>query len=45
MTGVQTCALPIFYRDRVADWPNVEPADDYTALTLLAFAQAAAADG
>jgi hypothetical protein len=31
----------VIYRDGVADWPNVEPADDYTVLTLLAFAQAA----
>jgi endoglucanase len=31
----------VVYRDGVADWPNTEPTDDYTALTLLAFAQAA----
>jgi hypothetical protein len=30
------------YRDGVADWPNTEPTDDYTALTTIAFAQAAA---
>jgi endoglucanase len=48
----RACSVPGFrafngrgvvYRDNVADWPNVEPADDYTALSLLAFAQAAAA--
>lgn len=31
----------VIYRDGVAHWPNTEPAEDYTALTLLAFAQAA----
>jgi endoglucanase len=47
-TSARTCSVPglgkfngrgVVYRDNVADWPNVEPADDYTALTLLAFAQ------
>ena len=27
------------YVDNVADWPSVEPADDYTALGILVFAQ------
>lgn len=48
----RACSVPGFrafngrgvtYRDNVADWPNIEPADDYTAPTLLAFAQAAGA--
>jgi endoglucanase len=26
------------YEDNVASWPSVEPADDYTAISLLAFA-------
>jgi hypothetical protein len=29
------------YQDAVADWPSDEPADDYTANSLLAFAYAA----
>jgi hypothetical protein len=30
------------YQDNVVSWPSVEPADDYTAASLLAFAFAAA---
>ncbi len=46
------CSVPGFnafdghgvdYRDSASHWPNTEPTDDYTALTLLAFAQQAAA--
>jgi hypothetical protein len=29
------------YEDNVVSWPSVEPADDYTATSLLAFAMAA----
>jgi hypothetical protein len=29
------------YEDNVVSWPSVEPADDYTAGSLLAFALAA----
>jgi hypothetical protein len=29
------------YEDNVVSWPSVEPADDYTAASLLAFALAA----
>jgi endoglucanase len=29
------------YEDNVVSWPSVEPADDYTANSLLAFALAA----
>jgi hypothetical protein len=27
------------YQDNVADWPSVEPADDYTVISLLTFAR------
>jgi len=30
------------YEDNVVSWPSVEPADDYTAASLLAFALGAA---
>ena len=30
------------YEDNVVSWPSVEPADDYTANSLLAFALAGA---
>ena len=33
------------YEDNVVSWPSVEPADDYTANSLLAFALAAAQGG
>ena len=29
------------YQDNVVSWPSVEPAEDYTANSLLAFALAA----
>ena len=31
----------VSYEDNVVAWPSVEPADDYTAISLLAFALAA----
>jgi endoglucanase len=31
------------YMDNVIAWPSVEPADDYTVLSLLAFARASIA--
>ncbi|HEX4063518.1 MAG TPA: hypothetical protein VHY58_21090 [Streptosporangiaceae bacterium] len=30
------------YKDNVRSWPSVEPADDYTADSLMAFALGAA---
>jgi endoglucanase len=33
------------YEDNVVSWPSVEPADDYTAASLLAFALGAAGHG
>ena len=33
------------YEDNVVSWPSVEPADDYTASSLLAFALGAASHG
>jgi endoglucanase len=33
------------YRDNVVSWPSVEPADDYSAISLLAFAYGAAGLG
>lgn len=33
------------YEDNVVSWPSVEPADDYTANSLLAFALGAAGLG
>jgi hypothetical protein len=30
------------YEDSVVSWPSVEPADDYSAISTLAFALAAA---
>ncbi len=33
------------YEDNVVSWPSVEPADDYTAASLLAFALGAGGDG
>jgi len=33
------------YEDNVLSWPSVEPADDYTASSLLAFALGAGGDG
>ena len=33
------------YEDNVVSWPSVEPADDYTANSLMAFALGAAGLG
>jgi hypothetical protein len=33
------------YRDNVVSWPSVEPADDYSAISLLAFSYGAAGLG
>ena len=33
------------YEDNVVSWPSVEPADDYTAGSMLAFALGAAGTG
>jgi hypothetical protein len=50
VTGMRACSVPGFdrfnnsvagYEDNVASWPTVEPADDYTAASLLAFSLAA----
>ncbi|HYA00719.1 MAG TPA: glycoside hydrolase family 9 protein [Candidatus Binatia bacterium] len=50
VTGMRACSVPGFHRydnsvagyeDNVVSWPSVEPADDYTAASLLAFALAA----
>jgi endoglucanase len=47
VTGMRTCSAGDFapyntktaaYEDNVVSWPSVEPADDYTANSLLAFA-------
>jgi endoglucanase len=49
--GMQACGAGNFapfntktagYEDNVVSWPSVEPADDYTAASLLAFALGAA---
>jgi endoglucanase len=32
------------YEDNVLAWPSVEPADDYTAISLFAFALGASHD-
>jgi hypothetical protein len=51
VTGMRACRAGDFgplntrtaqYEDNVVAWPSVEPADDYTASSLLAFAFAAA---
>jgi endoglucanase len=51
VTGMRACSAGRFgpfdtknaqYEDNVVAWPSVEPADDYTANSLLAFAFAAA---
>jgi endoglucanase len=51
VTGMRTCSAGHFgpfntrtakYEDNVVSWPSVEPADDYVANSLLAFAFAAA---
>jgi endoglucanase len=50
VSGMRTCSAGYFkpyntktagYEDNVVSWPTVEPADDYTANSLLAFALAA----
>jgi endoglucanase len=49
--GMRACSAGTFgpfnssaakYEDNVVSWPSVEPADDYTAVSLLAFALGAA---
>ena len=51
VSGMRTCRAGQFgpfntaaasYEDNVVAWPSVEPADDYTANSLLAFAFASA---
>jgi len=51
VTGMRACSAGHYapfntkaasYEDNVVSWPSVEPADDYTANSLLAFALAAA---
>ena len=51
VTGMRACSAGSFsadnnssaaYEDNVLSWPSVEPADDYTAISLLAFSLAAA---
>lgn len=51
VSGMRACSAGLFgpfntktarYEDNVVSWPSVEPADDYTANSLLAFAFAAA---
>jgi hypothetical protein len=47
VSGMRACSAGSFapynspaaaYEDNVVAWPSVEPADDYTAISLLAFA-------
>jgi endoglucanase len=54
VTGMKACSAgnyrpfdtaAVGYEDNVLSWPSVEPADDYTAASLLAFALGAAGDG
>jgi hypothetical protein len=53
VTGMRACSAGHFgpfntktaaYEDNVVSWPSVEPADDYTANSLLAFALAGSPD-
>ena len=53
VTGMKACRAGHFkpfnsavagYEDNVVSWPSVEPADDYTAASLLAFALAGSGD-
>jgi len=37
--GLSLLAVFRLCQHNVIDWPGVEPADDYTALSILAFAQ------
>jgi len=54
VTGMRACSAGSFsafntpgaaYEDNVVSWPSVEPADDYTAVSLFAFALGAAGLG
>jgi endoglucanase len=54
VTGMKACSAGHFkpfnnaaagYEDNVVSWPSVEPADDYTAASLLAFALAGSGGG
>jgi endoglucanase len=54
VTGMKACSAGHYkpfdsaaagYEDNVLSWPSVEPADDYTAASLLAFAFGAAGHG
>jgi endoglucanase len=54
VTGMKACSAGHFkpfnnaaagYEDNVVSWPSVEPADDYTAASLLAFALAGSRGG
>jgi endoglucanase len=54
VSGMRACSSGHFapfntkaagYEDNVVSWPSVEPADDYTAISVLAFALAAQAHG
>ena len=51
VTGMRACSAGSYsafnsptaaYEDNVVSWPSVEPADDYTAVSMLAFALGAA---
>jgi endoglucanase len=51
VTGMKACSYGSYgafdtstaaYEDNVVSWPSVEPADDYTSISLLAFALGAA---
>jgi hypothetical protein len=54
LSGMKTCSAgnysafntkAVSYEDNVVSWPSVEPADDYTADSLMAFALGAASLG
>jgi endoglucanase len=54
VTGMKACSAGHYkpfdtaaagYEDNVVSWPSVEPADDYTAASLLAFALGAGGSG
>jgi endoglucanase len=54
VTGMRACSAGSYsafnspaaaYEDNVVSWPSVEPADDYTAVSMLAFALGAAGLG
>jgi endoglucanase len=53
VSGMRACSAGSFsaynnaaaaYEDNVLSWPSVEPADDYTAISLFAFSLGAASD-